>query len=203
MTSTRRRGAELQRAIEDAVLADVREHGYAGATYERIAARAGTSKAVLYRRWPSKAEMIVAATTSTRSRDLIPAPDTGSLAGDLRSLLRTMRALVGETNRATLLSLMAELDASAGESLRVLLFSQVGELLQPSIERARTRGELGATPLAPRALSLPFDLARHEFLVVGALTDAALDSIVDDVVVPLLVTSSRRPQPADADPAGG
>jgi len=203
VSSTRRRGAELERAIEDAVLAEVQEHGYAGATYERIATRAGTSKAVLYRRWPSKAEMILAATTSAQSGHLIPSPDTGSLAGDLRSLLRMMRSLVGQTSRETLLSLMAELASPEAEPLRLLLFSRAGELMQPAVDRARSRGELGDIPLAARAVTLPFDLARHEFLVVGDLPDTALDAIVDDVVVPLFATVSRRPQHPHADPAEG
>lgn len=191
MTATRRRGEELEGAIREAVLAEIAQHGYAGATYEAIATRAGTSKPVLYRRWPSKAEMVLAAAASARSEQLTP-PDTGSLAGDVKVLLRTMRSLIEATGRQTLLSLMAELSQPAAESLRVLLVTRGGTVLEPIAQRARERGELGEAPLPPRAISLPFDLVRHELLVIGILSDDALDAIVDDVVVPLLVTLSRQ-----------
>ncbi|KAA8969232.1 TetR/AcrR family transcriptional regulator [Mycobacterium sp.] len=54
----RRRGKELEHALYDAALAELADVGYAGLTMERIAARAHTGKAALYRRWSSKRSLI-------------------------------------------------------------------------------------------------------------------------------------------------
>ena len=54
----RRRGEALFQAIYDATLAELVASGYAGMAMERVAARARTSKASLYRRWPSRAELV-------------------------------------------------------------------------------------------------------------------------------------------------
>ncbi|TPX01055.1 helix-turn-helix transcriptional regulator, partial [Schumannella luteola] len=59
--ATRRRGAELEDAILDAVWDEIAEKGYGGLTYEAVATRARTSRAVLYRRWPSREELVLAA----------------------------------------------------------------------------------------------------------------------------------------------
>jgi len=51
--TTRRRGAELEAALLDAAWDELQAVGYAGLTMEAVADRAGTSRAVLYRRWPN------------------------------------------------------------------------------------------------------------------------------------------------------
>ena len=87
MTATRRRGAELDDAIYRAVFDELVDHGYVGLTFEGVARRAQTSKPVLYRRWPNRLDMVVAALTSA-SDDVIQASDTGSLAGDVEATLQ-------------------------------------------------------------------------------------------------------------------
>ena len=56
----RRRGSELEGALLDAAWEELQANGYAGLTYDAVAARAGTSKPALYRRWPTKADLVVA-----------------------------------------------------------------------------------------------------------------------------------------------
>jgi AcrR family transcriptional regulator len=72
----RRRGAELERAILRAALDELAEAGYAGLTMDRVARRAGTNKNAIYRRWPNRAALGLAA-----YRELVVAdnalPDTG------------------------------------------------------------------------------------------------------------------------------
>src|SRR5215475_3487601 len=60
------------------------ENGYAGVSIEGVAARAGVAKTTIYRRWPSKAELVFEVAIH-RSR-LGPAPDTGTLVGDLAAV---------------------------------------------------------------------------------------------------------------------
>jgi AcrR family transcriptional regulator len=58
---SRRGGQDLERVLYEATLTELVERGYAGTTMEGVAARARTGKAALYRRWPSKRELVLAA----------------------------------------------------------------------------------------------------------------------------------------------
>ncbi|MGV9825607.1 MULTISPECIES: TetR/AcrR family transcriptional regulator [unclassified Gordonia (in: high G+C Gram-positive bacteria)] len=190
----RRRGQELEDELFDAVRRELAEHGYAGLTYEGVAAAAGTGKTVLYRRWGSRADMVLAALAAS-AREALVTSDTGSLGGDVRVLLSAMRDRLDEIGTPTIHSLIAELPAGTTETFRTLLGSHVDGILGPTLERARRRGELGALTLPPRALSLPFDLARHEMLISGALSPTTIDEIVDICVIPLWRTLSRGEGP--------
>lgn len=190
MGVTRRHGAALVGAIREAVLVEIAEHGYGATTYDGVARRAGTSKPVLYRRWPTKAQMVLDAVVTAHPGMVVP-PDTGSLAGDLRALLVAVRSSIEVSGRRTVLSLLADLDPDSGTAVRELLFTRGAGLLEPLVDRARGRGEIGSAPVAAFVVLLPLDLVRHELLVVGALTDARLDEIVDDIAVPLLRLQSH------------
>lgn len=61
VVSTRRCEEEIQHALYEAALAELLAQGYSGITMERIAARAQTAKGVLYRRWPDKRGLVLAA----------------------------------------------------------------------------------------------------------------------------------------------
>src|SRR5262249_10198492 len=83
----RRRGAALEQAVLGAAIDQLLEAGYAGLTMERGAARAGTNKNTIYRRWPSRAALAVAAYRQMARGDL-PLPDSGTLRDDTLELLR-------------------------------------------------------------------------------------------------------------------
>ena len=78
-TRTRRRGAELEQAILDAAWAELCEVGYTALTIEAVAKRAGTSKPVIYRRWPSRAHLVIAAWARQQPIETTT-PDTGFAA---------------------------------------------------------------------------------------------------------------------------
>src|ERR1700722_992431 len=59
--ATRRRGATLEHALLDAAWQELQASGYSKLTMERVAERAGTSRAVIYRRWRSRVELVIAA----------------------------------------------------------------------------------------------------------------------------------------------
>ena len=86
-TPTRRRGAALEDAILRAAAEELRESGYAGMTMDRVAQRAGTNKNAIYRRWPARAALGVAAYRHLADAEL-QVPDTGTLRGDALALLR-------------------------------------------------------------------------------------------------------------------
>ncbi len=80
----RKRDHSRDGVILDATLAVVAEHGYDGMTIDMVAARAGSARATVYRRWATKADLVLEA-VSRMSRDdvnLDQLPDTGSLRWD-------------------------------------------------------------------------------------------------------------------------
>src|SRR5882757_7053536 len=78
VTVRRRRGAQLDDAIYQACIDELQENGYLGLTMDKIAARARTGKATLYRRWPSKVELVADALQHSLPV-FEPPPDTGRL----------------------------------------------------------------------------------------------------------------------------
>ena len=195
MTPTRRRGTELDDAIYQAVFGELVDHGYVGLTFEGVARRAQTSKPVLYRRWPNRLDMVVAALTSA-SDDVIQAADTGSLAGDFEATLQLVLDRLESMGRSVALGVLA--DAAAAPctgTLRILQMKGVA-LSDAILDRARARGEIGSASLPERVRSLPFDMARYEFLVNGDLTADAIHDIVTTVFCPLVtLLASGSDQP--------
>lgn len=192
MTARRRRGRQLEQAILDAARALLASHGYAGLTYEDVAAAAGTGKAVLYRRWPTKVEMVIAALADDADGLAVSVSDTGSLTGDLTAILSQLRTKIQSNDRTTALNLLAALDPASTQAVHSLILSMGSDLLEPILTRARERGELGAGAIPERARALPFDLLRHDVLLKGSLcNDGEVDAIVADCVVPLFVALSH------------
>jgi AcrR family transcriptional regulator len=188
--ASRRRGAELEGAILDAAWDVLTEAGYRGLTYEAVAARAGTSRPVLYRRWPQREELLLAALRARWMAEPVEMPDTGSLRGDALALLRSAGA--GRSRFATVMSVqLTEYFRDTGTSLNDLR-EQLGIRGRPSgmetiVARAVERGELPAAPRSSRVVNLPFDLFRHDMLMtMKPLDEAAIVEIVDEVWLPLL-----------------
>lgn len=187
--ATRRRGAELEAALLDAAWSELTEVGYGAFTMEGVAARAKTSRAVLYRRWPSRPELAVAA---IRHRTRLAAgeiPDTGTLREDVLALLRHLAARGGEV--AGLFSfLLADYFEQTGLSLAELrerVLAGQPSAMQTVLDRAAARGEIDPDRLSPRIASLPADLVRHDLIMNRASpSDAALVEIVDDLFLPLV-----------------
>ena len=85
------RSARVVSEVLSATLEVFAEHGYAGVSVEAVAARAGVNKTTIYRRWPTKAELLGAALFSLRDEEP-EAPNTGSLREDLLTVLRRLVA---------------------------------------------------------------------------------------------------------------
>jgi AcrR family transcriptional regulator len=188
-TKSRRRGERLEQAILDAAWAELSDVGYAALTIEAVAARAATSKTVIYRRWPSRAALVVAA-WNRQAPAVLEVPDTGALRTDLVTLFTHIAHRVD--------SMMSEMIAGVmGEAFR---HPEVAELLrerlrhapmygrtQTVVDRAVERGELPPVKVPMRAARIPLDLIRNEAMTCGApVTEAAITELVDDVYLPLL-----------------
>jgi AcrR family transcriptional regulator len=191
-TRPRRRGEALYAAIFDATLAELAEVGYARLTMERIAARAHTSKASLYKRWPNRAELVVAALRHQRGEPE-PAPDTGSLREDVLTLLRRGSARLDGFFGEVVRGLMAETltDPKRTESVRANMFDARNRLMREILIRAADRGDIPASAIQPRLIGLAPALVDHHFLFHGApIPDDVLTGVVDDILLPLLTGSA-------------
>ncbi|MET7459839.1 TetR/AcrR family transcriptional regulator [Nonomuraea sp. NPDC005501] len=186
--ASRRRGAELQDAILAAAWDVLIEHGYHGFTFEAVAARAGTSRPVLYRRWPQRGDLLMA--TLTAFWQPIAVPKTGGLRDDAIGFLRNANADRAPT--ITLLSVqLVDYFRESGTS-----FSELRDTLLPPgeesafetiVARAVERGELPDVPRSSRVVNLPFDLLRHDMLTtMRAVPDESIVEIVEEVWLPLL-----------------
>jgi AcrR family transcriptional regulator len=142
----RPRNARHDGAILEATLEIMQEQGYRGVTIEGVAARAGVGRPTIYRRWPSKPALVVAALVQS-ARLALPAPNTGSLRRDLIAVQRHQVELMStpDTRRVTA-GLIADL--ADDPELADTYFSQyvaprratVWQVLQRGVER----GELAA-----------------------------------------------------------
>lgn len=186
--ATRRRGAALEEAILRAAAEELTESGFAGLTMDRVAARASTNKNAIYRRWPDRLALGIAA--YRRLAATIEPPDTGTLRDDALELLR-------RANRhwsSPLGLILRELIAAAGGAPQLLahLPEQATDAMTTSwqtiLERAIARGE--ATPEArhPRVATVAIVLLRNEFVTRGVPTapEDVLTEIIDQVYLPLV-----------------
>lgn len=184
----RRRGAELETALLDAAWTELTERGYDDLTYDAVAQRAHTGRAVLYRRWPAKTELVHAAVLHVLGEpaDL---PDTGSLRGDVIAALQQTNSTKA-VMAVQLLTRLGDYYRATGVSLGDLIDSATGgknPVMQLIAERAVARGELEPGTISDRVLRVPVDLFRLEFILTyEPVPDSVILQIVDDVFLPLV-----------------
>jgi AcrR family transcriptional regulator len=201
---TRRRGKELESAILEAAWAELQEGGLPAVTMDRVARRAGTSKPVLYRRWSGRIDLLVASVLHRMPRgDAVP--DTGTLRDDTVTLLKIMQRQLLILGRRPILAVLAEVVDNPQVNDRVsrhLIGHLRGLMSDVVLERALRRGEIQPEDLNERLQTLPFDLVRNEFILTGAVTDEAIEEIVDTVFLPALEGRARRREVAREAAAG-
>lgn len=186
--STRRRGRVLEEALLDAAWSELAEHGYDEFTIDSVAARANTSRAVIYRRWPGKQELVLAALKHEIGKDPVVAPDTGSLRDDVIAVLRQANKV--RTGLAVqLFTQLGGFYGQTGISLADLSAVVPGgrDPVLDVIHRAIDRGEIHRDQVTDRIARLPGDLFRYELLMtLKPVPDDTIEEIVDTVFLPLL-----------------
>ena len=124
--------------IRAAILRLLADVGYGALTMDAVASEAGVGKATIYRRWRTKQDLVVD-TISDLNRDEAAPPDTGSLEGDLRAMMRQMVTMIsGPTGAATLVPALD--DAAPPGTRRGLPQRPAGRLA------AGLRADLGSGP---------------------------------------------------------
>lgn len=135
-------GARSEDTILRATIDLVAEHGVSGLTVDAVAARAGVGKATIYRHWGSRARLVHDAVSCMK--DPLEEPDTGSLRGDLISLVRQVVKYLRQDDTARVLPSL--LDAAVREpelaELRIESIRHRRSLFERAVQRAVERGEL-------------------------------------------------------------
>ncbi|MCZ4095282.1 TetR/AcrR family transcriptional regulator [Streptomyces sp. So13.3] len=182
----RRRGAALEKALLDAAWEELVANGYARFTMDAVVQRAGTSPPVLYRRWSDRDELVRATIVRSLEENRLDVPDTGSLRGDVLTLMREINAT--RVQFITVMSVhLAGYYQETGTSPRDLLATGRENSVDVLFDRAVDRGEIKPELLTERIKSLPFDLLRQEVLTTFApVPDHVLEEIVDTVFLPLV-----------------
>lgn len=199
--SGRRRGEVLREAVFEAALAEIAEHGVRGASMDRIAKRAGTGKAALYRRWPNVRALALDVFVSTLEQSLPDAEtDTGSLRTDMLASLTTMATELKGNLGIVLRELISEAahDPDLGAEFQNRLGLRKESEVVAMIQRAMARGEIPVRPIDPYVLQVPAAMVVHQLVLTGQPPSAdELEHIIDAIVLPLL----QLPAPADHVPA--
>jgi AcrR family transcriptional regulator len=192
----RKRDASRDPEILRAALDELAESGYERMTMDAVAARAGTGKATIYRRWPSKAQLVVDAIASTGRKAITGAdlPDTGSLRGDLLALADIG---LGEENSGKLRILAGlisalphhpDLAAIVGERLVAPRTALMRELL----ERAVARGEIApGRDLSMMALTGPAMTVYRVMITSQPMDRAFYAAMVDEILLPMATGKPR------------
>lgn len=184
----RRHGTVLTQAIHQAVIDLAVEGGLSSVSMEAVAARARTSKPVLYRRWPNRQALVRDAFLQLVKAD-VPVSDTGSYRSDMLAVLRGWAALFRGPAAPALVALVgaATHDPELGAVLREGVIGWRKEAMAELLGRGVERGDVRP--------DVPIDIARelgqsvlwHRFLISGdTLGDHFLQRLVDEVLVPFV-----------------
>lgn len=175
--------------ILDAALDVLAETGYEGMTIDMVAARAKAGKATLYRRWPSKAELVIDAIACMKKThlDSTEIPDTGTLRGDLVGMIKPHAIEDGEKKLQIMAGLTSMLSrspelADAAHAAIVEPRARINRLL---MQRAIDRGEIPATTdIDTLSLISPSMAAYRTLILRKPVTRAFLISLIDGVILP-------------------
>jgi AcrR family transcriptional regulator len=175
--------------ILDAALDVLAEEGYDGMTVEMVATRAKAGKATLYRRWPSKSDLVLDAVACMKSNSMSvdALPDTGTLRGDLIAIIKppSMKDAEKKLRIMTGLASLLEREPGLSEAANRVIVEPRRAINRALFQRAIARGEMrpdvdiellslvSASMVSYRSLMLrkPVD---KEFLV----------SVIDGIILP-------------------
>jgi AcrR family transcriptional regulator len=178
--------------IRAAILRLLADVGYGALTMDAVASEAGVGKATIYRRWRTKEDLVVDTISELNRAGAVP-PDTGSLEGDLRSIMRQMVAVItGPTGAATLSLLstvphqpaLAEAFRNGPLAVWRLAFADVWAQAE---QRGDVRPGLAGSIIAETTSAL---LVQRWLLTGEPIDEAYADQVLDTVVLPLIRTSA-------------
>lgn len=170
----------------------LQEHGYDQLTVDAVAAAGRASKATVYRRWPSKAELVLAAFTEG-VRQVAVAPNTGSLRGDLICL----GEICGEHGRlhaSTIRAVLVEVSRhpALNDVLQEQFLKQRKALIRHVLRQAVDRGEITEDAVDDELWDLlPGYLIFRSIIPGRPPTRRTVQLLVDQILLPGLTRTTR------------
>ena len=192
-----RRSERSRTAILDATRELIPALGYDNMTIEAIAARAGVGKQTIYRWWPSKGAVVL----DMIAPDIHPRigfPDTGDLAADLRTQLKTVFELgddpvFGPTLRALIAD--SQHDPGLAQQLRDRIFGPRIAACKERLHAGQAAGQLAADADLDVAIDLFYGGFYHRYLLgVAPLTPAYADAVVEAAMTGVGGAPQTKPQ---------
>jgi AcrR family transcriptional regulator len=171
----------------EVTLALLQQHGYDGLTVDAVAATARASKATVYRRWPSKAELVLAAFIEG-IRQVAVAPDTGTLRGDLLRLGQVIREQV-KKHASTIRAVLVEVsrNAALNDAMQHQFLNQRKALIHHIMGQAVERGEIDEAVISDELWDLlPGYLIFRSIVAGRPPTESTVHALVDEVLMPAL-----------------
>ena len=178
------RGERLVQKVLEATVEELSLKGFAALSVEEVAERAGVAKTTVYRRWPTKADLAVAAMHQVADH-IIKVEDTGSLRGDLSVLLRSFRDFAWTPRGQSLMRMMVgdAMNAEIAEFVRRVREEKSREPRE-LVLRAIARGELPRGTDASVLLDVAFGAVQHYLCFMHVrVSDAQIAQIIDVVLV--------------------
>ncbi|WP_432942657.1 TetR/AcrR family transcriptional regulator C-terminal ligand-binding domain-containing protein [Kribbella sp. CA-253562] len=173
--------------ILDATVELVGELGYDRLTMDAVATAAKASKATLYRRWTSKAELVVDAISRAKGCPVPDEVDTGSLRGDLIALSCNAGGFTDEMPMSVMAGLLTALhrDDDLQSAFKQRFLKPRLELTARLYQRAVERGEI-AEDVDVELLSqtLPALVIHHAFVLGIEPTEDLILRVIDHVILP-------------------
>ena len=169
----------------------LQENGYDRLTLDAVATTARASKATLYRRWPTKAELVLAAFVEG-TRQVSVAPDTGSLRGDLLRMGESICAHAS-AHASTIRAVLVEVSRSSelNEMMHRQFLDQRKALMHRVLAQAVDRGEIEASAITEDLWDvLPGYLIFRSILTGRTPSSRTVADLVDHVLIPSLTRHS-------------
>jgi AcrR family transcriptional regulator len=169
----------------------LQEHGYDRLTVDAVASEARASKATVYRRWPSKAELVLAAFIEGIRQVAVP-PETGTLRGDL---LRLGELICQETHEhaSTIRAVLVEVsrNPALNDVMQHQFVDQRKALIHHVLQQAVDRGEIDEAAISDELWDLlPGYLIWRSIIPNRPPTRHTVQVLVDDIIIPALTRSS-------------
>ncbi len=179
--------------IRAAILRLLAEVGYGALTMDAVASEAGVGKATIYRRWRTKQDLVVDTISDLNRAEAAP-PDTGSLEGDLRQMLRSLVTVITGPTGAATLSLLSTVphQPALAEAFRNGPLAVWRQSFEEIWSRAEQRGEVQPDVAGSVVAETTSALLVQRWLLTGRPIDEAYaDEVLDTVVLPLIRMQAR------------
>lgn len=187
----RRRGAVLEAAILEVTWEELREAGYGALTFDAVASRAGTSRPVLARRWPNRADLALAAIRHRMATHPLNVPDLGNVRDELIEFLKQSVAR-GWPFAMMFASQMGDYFRETNSNphqLRSAVASVEENIIFNILHRAVQRGEVDGRKLTPMIVRLPKDMLFNSALMtIKPVSEETIVEIIDTIFLPLVKT---------------